>query len=175
MTLLIALSVTLSFAYAQDVKEDKSPTIGIDLGTSNSAVGVVVNGNVEIIPNDQGNRITPSVIAFIEGGGRLVGDGAKNQASSNPKNTIFDVKRLIGRDHSDPSVQADNKLVPYDIISKGNNKPAVQVTIDGAEVAFAPEEISAMILQKMKTTAESYIGQNITDAVITVPAYFNDA
>ena len=174
LTLLIVLSVTLSFACAQDVKEDKAPTIGIDLGTFNSAVGVVVNGNVEIIPNDQGNRITPSVIAFIEGGGRLVGDGAKNQASSNPKNTIFDVKRLIGRDYSDPSVQADKKLVPYDIISKGNNKPAVQVTIGGDEVAFAPEEISAMVLQKMKATAESYIGQNITDAVITVPAYFND-
>lgn len=89
-------------------------------------------------------------------------------------NTIFDVKRLIGRDYSDPSVQADKKLVPYDIISKGNNKPAVQVTIGGDEVAFAPEEISAMVLQKMKATAESYIGQNITDAVITVPAYFND-
>ena len=172
MLTLIVILVTLSCAQA--VKEHKAPTIGIDLGTSNSAVGVAVNGNVEIIPNDQGNRITPSVIAFIEGGGRLVGDGAKNQASNNPQNTVFDVKRLIGRGYSDSSVQADQKLVPYDIISKGNNKPAVQVTIDGSEVAFAPEEISAMVLQKMKATAESYIGQNITDAVITVPAYFND-
>lgn len=174
MALLVGLSYSFVQASSENTSKDKAPTIGIDLGTTYSCVGVVKNGNVEIIANDQGNRITPSYVAFVEGGGRLVGDGAKNQASINPENTIFDVKRLIGRDYSDASVQSDKRLVPYDIVSNGNNKPVVQVTVDGKEVTFAPEELSAMVLQKMKQTAESYTGQNITDAVVTVPAYFND-
>ena len=110
-------------------------------------------------------------------GGRLVGDAAKNQATVNVEITIFDVKRLIGRQYSDASVQADKKLVPYDIVpdSKNSDKPVVQVEIGGTKQNFAPEEISAMILQKMKTTAENYLGEDVKDAVITVPAYFNDA
>lgn len=148
--------------------------IGIDLGTTYSCVGVFKNGRVEIIANDQGNRITPSYVAFMEVGDRLVGDAAKNQATINPENTVFDVKRLIGRNYSDKSVQADKKLVPYAIVSD-NNKPVVQVTVGGKTSKFAPEEVSAMILGKMKTTAETFLGKEINDAVVTVPAYFNDA
>merc|ERR1719446_1348958 len=148
--------------------------IGIDLGTTYSCVGVFKNGRVEIIANDQGNRITPSYVAFVEGGERLVGDAAKNQATINPENTVFDVKRLIGRNYSDKSVQADKKLVPYEIVSD-NNKPMVEVTQGGSTNDFAPEEISAMILGKMKVTAETFLGKEINDAVVTVPAYFNDA
>ena len=148
--------------------------IGIDLGTTYSCVGVFKNGRVEIIANDQGNRITPSYVAFMEGGERLVGDAAKNQATINPEQTIFDVKRLIGRKYSDKSVQADKKLVPYDIVSD-KDKPMIQVTQDGKKTSYAPEEISAMILQKMKLTAETFLGKQIKHAVVTVPAYFNDA
>jgi len=148
--------------------------IGIDLGTTYSCVGVFKNGRVEIIANDQGNRITPSYVAFVDGGDRLVGDAAKNQATINPENTVFDVKRLIGRNYSDKSVQADKKLVPYGIVSDGN-KPMVSVTVDGKNLKFAPEEVSAMILQKMKLTAETFLGKEIKHAVVTVPAYFNDA
>lgn len=148
--------------------------IGIDLGTTYSCVGVFKNGRVEIIANDQGNRITPSYVAFLDGGDRLVGDAAKNQATINPENTIFDVKRLIGRNYSDKSVQADKKLVPYGIVSD-NNKPMVQVKVGDNIQKFAPEEVSAMILGKMKTTAETFLGKEINDAVVTVPAYFNDA
>merc|ERR1719353_1432657 len=143
--------------------------IGIDLGTTYSCVGVFKNGRVEIISNDQGNRITPSYVAFTDGE-RLVGDAAKNQATINPEKTVFDVKRLIGRKFTDKSVQADKKLVPYAIVSK-DEKPYVQVDSQ----SFAPEEISAMILTKMKTTAEIFLGKEIEHAVVTVPAYFNDA
>jgi len=149
--------------------------IGIDLGTTYSCVGVFKNGRVEIIANDQGNRITPSYVAFLENGERLVGDAAKNQATINPENTVFDVKRLIGRQFSDKSVQADKKLVPYKIVADKGGKPAVEVTVAGKVSRFAPEEISAMILQKMKTTAETFLGKEINHAVVTVPAYFNDA
>jgi len=149
--------------------------IGIDLGTTYSCVGVFKNGRVEIIANDQGNRITPSYVAFMENGERLVGDAAKNQATINPENTIFDVKRLIGRQFSDKSVQADKKLVPYKIVADKGGKPAVEVSVAGKVSRFAPEEISAMILQKMKTTAETFLGKEINHAVVTVPAYFNDA
>jgi len=142
--------------------------IGIDLGTTYSCVGVFKNGRVEIIANDQGNRITPSYVAFTDD--RLVGDAAKNQATINPEKTIFDVKRLIGRKFNDKSVQADKKLVPYEIVDK-DSKPYVKVGSD----TFAPEEISAMILQKMKVTAETFLGKEIENAVVTVPAYFNDA
>jgi len=148
--------------------------IGIDLGTTYSCVGIYKNGKVNIIQNDQGNLITPSYVAFMENGERLVGDAAKNQATINPENTVFDVKRLIGRNFSDKSVQADKKLVPYKIVSD-QNKPMVEVTVDGKQQKFAPEEVSAMILQKMKTTAEAYLGEEVKNAVITVPAYFNDA
>ena len=148
--------------------------IGIDLGTTYSCVGVFKNGRVEIIANDQGNRITPSYVAFMDGGERLVGDAAKNQATINPEMTIFDVKRLIGRKFSDKSVQSDKKLVPYEIISD-KDKPMIQVTQDGKTTNYAPEEISAMILQKMKLTAEIFLGKQIKNAVVTVPAYFNDA
>ena len=148
--------------------------IGIDLGTTYSCVGVFKNGRVEIIANDQGNRITPSYVAFMEGGERLVGDAAKNQATINPEQTVFDVKRLIGRKYSDKSVQADKKLVPYAIVSD-KDKPMIQVTQDGKTTSYAPEEISAMILQKMKLTAETFLGKQIKHAVVTVPAYFNDA
>ncbi len=149
--------------------------IGIDLGTTYSCVGVAKNGKVEIIPNDQGNRITPSYVAFLDNGNRLVGDAAKNQATINPEATIFDVKRLIGRDYSDQTVQADKKLVPYAIVAGKNNKPMVEVKINEKTTRFAPEEVSAMVLGKMKSTAESFLGKEIKDAVVTVPAYFNDA
>uniref|UniRef100_A0A7S1BXC5 Uncharacterized protein n=2 Tax=Corethron hystrix TaxID=216773 RepID=A0A7S1BXC5_9STRA len=166
-----ALALPLG-AFADDA-EKIDTVIGIDLGTTYSCVGVFKNGKVEIIANDQGNRITPSYVAFTDGE-RLVGDAAKNQATINPENTVFDVKRLIGRKYSDKSVQADKKLVPYGIVSD-KGKPAVQVTQEGKLVSFAPEEVSAMILQKMKLTAETFLGKEINNAVVTVPAYFNDA
>jgi len=149
------------------------PVIGIDLGTTYSCVGVFKNGKVEIIPNEQGNRITPSYVAFTEDE-RLVGDAAKNQAALNPQNTIFDVKRLIGRTFDDPNVQRDSKLLPYKIINK-DNKPYIEVTVKGEKKVFSPEEISGMVLQKMKQIAEAYLGQPVKNAVVTVPAYFNDA
>ncbi len=169
----MALVASPLSAFAEE--EAKMGTvIGIDLGTTYSCVGVFKNGRVEIIANDQGNRITPSYVAFLDGGDRLVGDAAKNQATINPENTVFDVKRLIGRNYSDKSVQADKKLVPYAIVSD-NNKPMVQVKVGDSMQKFAPEEVSAMILGKMKTTAETFLGKEINDAVVTVPAYFNDA
>jgi endoplasmic reticulum chaperone BiP len=122
----------------------------------------------------QGNRITPSYVAWTEEGERLIGDAAKNQATINPENTVFDVKRLIGRKFSDKSVQADKKLVPYKIVSK-DDKPYVEILIEGKPRQFSPEEVSAMILVKMKEIAEAYLGQSIHHAVVTVPAYFNDA
>jgi len=169
----LALAASTFTAFAQD-DDGPGTTIGIDLGTTYSCVGVFKNGRVEIIANDQGNRITPSYVAFVEGGERLVGDAAKNQATINPENTVFDVKRLIGRKYTDKSVQADKKLVPYDIISD-NNKPQVSVDTGSGPQKYAPEEISAMILGKMKLTAETFLGKEINDAVVTVPAYFNDA
>jgi len=169
----LALAASSFSAFAQD-DDGPGTTIGIDLGTTYSCVGVFKNGRVEIIANDQGNRITPSYVAFVEGGERLVGDAAKNQATINPENTVFDVKRLIGRNYSDKSVQADKKLVPYDIVSD-NNKPQVAVDTGSGVQKYAPEEISAMILGKMKLTAETFLGKEINDAVVTVPAYFNDA
>jgi heat shock protein 5 len=134
---------------------------------------VYSDGRVNIIPNDQGNRITPSYVAFSEGE-RLIGDAAKNQASLNPENTVFDVKRLIGRAFADKEVQADKKMFPFDIVDK-NTKPTIEVDIKGAKKQFSPEEISAMILTKMKETAEAFLGKEIVNAVVTVPAYFNDA
>jgi len=154
--------------------ESVGTVIGIDLGTTYSCVGVFKNGRVEIIANDQGNRITPSYVAWDENDERLVGDAAKNQATVNPEQTVFDVKRLIGRKFTDKSVQADKKLFPFELIDK-EGKPSVQVVLKGEKKDFAPEEVSAMILQKMKTIAENYLGSPVKNAVVTVPAYFNDA
>ncbi|EDO44530.1 predicted protein [Nematostella vectensis] len=151
----------------------KAPAIGIDLGTTYSCVGVFQNGKVEIIANDQGNRTTPSYVGFTDTE-RLVGDAAKNQVALNPENTIFDAKRLIGRRYDDATVQSDMKLWPFKIISD-NNKPKIQVEYKGERKTFAAEEISSMVLGKMKETAEAYLGQKVTSAVITVPAYFNDS
>mmetsp|Transcript_1519 Transcript_1519/g.2880 ORF Transcript_1519/g.2880 Transcript_1519/m.2880 type:complete len:491 (-) Transcript_1519:283-1755(-) len=169
-----ALALPFAPAALADEADAIGTTIGIDLGTTYSCVGVFKNGRVEIMANDQGNRITPSYVAFMDNGDRLVGDAAKNQATINPANTVFDVKRLIGRNFSDKSVQADKKLVPYNIVSD-KNKPMVEVSQDGTTSKFAPEEVSAMILAKMKSTAETFLGKDINDAVVTVPAYFNDA
>merc|ERR1719446_658828 len=154
--------------------EPLGTVIGIDLGTTYSCVGVFKNGRVEIIANDQGNRITPSYVAWTEEGERMIGDAAKNQATINPENTVFDVKRLIGRKFNDKSVQADKKLFPFKIVAKGD-KPYVEVDLEGKGRQFAPEEISAMVLVKMKEIAEAFMGKEIQHAVVTVPAYFNDA
>lgn len=148
--------------------------IGIDLGTTYSCVGVFQNGRAEIIANDQGNRTTPSYVAFTDEE-RLIGDGAKNQASMNPKNTVHDAKRLLGRTYDDDKVQDDKKLWTFDVVNDGNNKPKVKVEYKGETTEFYAEEISAMVLTKMKEIAEAYLGQEIKDAVVTVPAYFGDA
>lgn len=148
--------------------------VGIDLGTSCSCVGVWRDGRVEIIANDQGNRVTPSYVAF-NNNERLIGDAAKNQASMNPKNTIYDAKRMIGRKFSDKVVQNDIKLWPYTVKPDQSDKPLIEVDYMDEKKSLHPEEISAMILTKMKETAEAFIGEKVTKAVITVPAYFNDA
>ena len=148
--------------------------IGIDLGTTYSCVGVWQNNNVEIIANDQGNRTTPSYVAFTETE-RLLGNAAKSQCTQNPVNTVFDAKRLIGRNFNDELVQSDIKHFPYEVIPNKDGKPAIKVDYKGEEKVFQPEEISSMVLIKMKEIAEAFIGSTVTDAVITVPAYFNDA
>lgn len=150
------------------------PSIGIDLGTTYSCVGVWQNDRVEIIANDQGNRTTPSYVAFTDNE-RLIGDAAKNQVAINPANTVFDAKRLIGRRFSDSSVQSDLKHFSFKVIQKDGDKPFVQVMYKGQQKTFSPEEVSAMILTKMKDVAESYLGKPINSAVVTVPAYFNDS
>ncbi|KAK8847275.1 Hsp70 chaperone [Tritrichomonas musculus] len=147
--------------------------IGIDLGTTYSCVGVFRHNRVDIIANDMGNRTTPSYVAFTDDE-RLVGESAKNQASLNPTNTVFDSKRMIGRKFSDPIVQSDIKHWPFKVIQGDSDKPQIEVQWKGQTKQFYPEEISAMILGKMKEVAETQLTQKITDAVVTVPAYFND-
>jgi len=149
------------------------PAIGIDLGTTYSCVGVFQNGRCEIIANDQGARTTPSYVAFNDTE-RLIGPAAKNQASMNPANTVFDAKRLIGRQYADPAVQSDKKHWPFAVADVGG-KPKIEVEYKGEAKQFWPEEVSSMVLTKMKETAEAYLGQPVSEAVITVPAYFNDA
>jgi len=185
--LFVTLLVAFALCNAEEKKEEAEPkkkskdkeslgtVIGIDLGTTYSCVGVFKNGRVEIIPNDQGNRITPSYVAFTAEGERLIGDAAKNQLTSNPENTVFDAKRLIGREWSDKSVQHDQKFFPFKLIEMGK-KPHIQVEVkEGEKKSFAAEEISAMVLVKMKEIAEAYLSKKVTHAVVTVPAYFNDA
>ena len=151
-----------------------APAIGIDLGTTYSCVAVWQNDRVEILANDQGNRTTPSYVAYTSEE-RLVGDAAKNQAASNPANTVFDAKRLLGRKINDPTVVSDRKHWPFTVKAGTADKPMIEVEWKGQPHTFAAEEISAAVLQKMKATAESYLGQTVKDAVITVPAYFNDS
>lgn len=147
--------------------------IGIDLGTTYSCVAVFQHGQVEIIANDQGNRVTPSYVAFTDTE-RLIGDPAKSQIAMNPTNTVFDAKRLIGRRYTDATVQSDMQHWPFEVINDGS-KPKIQVSYKGEKRRFAPEEISSMIVAKMKTTAEAYLGEKVADAVVTVPAHFNDS
>ena len=149
--------------------------IGIDLGTTYSCVGVYQHNKVEIIANEQGNRTTPSYIAFNDGNERLIGESAKNQMSLNPLNTIYDVKRLIGRRFNEEVVQKDIAKFPFKVVNGFNDNPQIQLTFAGNTKCFTPEEISSMILGKMKEIAETYLGQKVINAVVTVPAYFNDA
>ncbi|CAL5352970.1 unnamed protein product [Camellia sinensis] len=156
------------------VGKGERPAIGIDLGTTYSRVGVSQHDRVEIIANDQGNRMTPSYVAFTDTE-HLIGDAAKNQVAMNPTNTIFDAKRLIGRRYSDASVQSNIKLWLFKIIAGPGDKPMIVVSYKGEEKQFAAEEISSMVLIKMKEIAEAYLGTTIKNAVVTVPAYFNDS
>src|SRR5512135_2446704 len=148
-----------------------SKPIGIDLGTTNSCVAIMEGGEPKVIANVEGARTTPSVVAFTETGERLVGQIAKSQAITNPTNTVFSIKRLIGRKFEDPEVQRDTKILPYKIVRADNGDGHVEIR----GRTYSPAEISAMILTKMKQTAEEYLGEKVTEAVITVPAYFNDA
>mmetsp|Transcript_60627 Transcript_60627/g.153720 ORF Transcript_60627/g.153720 Transcript_60627/m.153720 type:complete len:528 (-) Transcript_60627:114-1697(-) len=160
----------------QKKQEKKCNAVGIDLGTTYSCVGIYRDGEVQIIANDQGNRTTPSYVAWTDEE-RLLGDAAKNQVASNPTNTVFDAKRLIGRRFDDPIVQADLKLWPFTVVSDGSadDKPLIEVWYQSVKKQYHPEEVSSMVLTKMKQTAESFLGTRIREAVITVPAYFNDS
>ncbi|EAU29627.1 heat shock 70 kDa protein [Aspergillus terreus NIH2624] len=151
-----------------------APAVGIDLGTTYSCVGIFRDDRIEIIANDQGNRTTPSFVAFTDTE-RLIGDAAKNQVAMNPHNTVFDAKRLIGRRFDDAEVQADMKHWPFKVEKDSAGKPVIKVEFKGEEKTFTPEEISSMVLTKMRETAESYLGGTVNNAVITVPAYFNDS
>ncbi|KAJ1512802.1 ATPase with role in protein import into the ER [Coelomomyces lativittatus] len=173
------LLLTSSSTHAKDEEKDTAnddadgPTIGIDLGTTYSCVGISRGGKVDIIANEIGNRITPSYVAF-SGDDRLVGDAAKNQAPNNPENTIYDAKRILGRPFDDEILKKDIKVFPF-LVKNKNNKPYIRVKAGGKDKDYAPEEISSMVLRKMKTIAEDFLGRPVKNAVITVPAYFNDA
>ncbi|KAJ5093458.1 Heat shock protein 70 family [Penicillium angulare] len=175
LVLIAPMALFSSPAQAQstDAAEEYGNVIGIDLGTTYSCVGVMQNGKVEILVNDQGNRITPSYVAFTDEE-RLVGDAAKNQYAANPTRTVFDIKRLIGRKFDDKDTQKDAKHFPFKLVNK-DGKPQVKVDVNNSPRTFTPEEVSAMILGKMKEIAEGYLGKTVTHAVVTVPAYFNDA
>lgn len=153
---------------------DYEGCIGIDLGSSNSCVAVWENGQTVVVTNDQGERTTPSVVAFTDQE-KLVGNAAQNQIAMNPENTIFNVKRIIGRKFNDPVVQDFIKTIPYKIVNNGRNRPQIKAKYKGEEMSFSPEEISALVLTKMKETAETYLGKKVKKAVITCPAYFNDS
>ncbi|PNX93109.1 heat shock cognate 70 kDa, partial [Trifolium pratense] len=148
--------------------------IGIDLGTTYSCVGVWHHDSVQIITNDHGNRTTPSYVAFTDSE-RLIGDAAKSQVIRNPINTVFDAKRLIGRRFSDASVQSDTKLWPFKVIAGPGDKPIIVVSYKNEEKQLTAEEISSMVLIKMREIAEAYLGSTVKDVVVTVPAYFNDS
>jgi heat shock protein 1/8 len=150
------------------------PVIGIDLGTTYSCVGIWQNDRVEIIASDSGARTVPSMVTFTDTE-RLIGDASKSAAAAYPRSTIFDAKRMIGREFTDPVLQADLKHFPYDVIADEKGRPQICVDTRDGQKKFSPEEVSAMVLQKMKTIAEAYLGQSVRDAVITVPAYFNDS
>eukprot|EP00003_Mantamonas_plastica_P016929 TRINITY_DN2833_c1_g2_i1.p1 TRINITY_DN2833_c1_g2~~TRINITY_DN2833_c1_g2_i1.p1 ORF type:complete len:711 (+),score=336.32 TRINITY_DN2833_c1_g2_i1:47-2179(+) len=174
---LLAISVVAAEEKKEeknDAKEKIGTVIGIDLGTTFSCVGVQRNGKVEIFENDQGSRTTPSYVAFTPEGARLVGEAAKNQGPLNPTNTIYDVKRLIGRNYKERSVQADIKQFPFTVISKAG-QPHIQVEFKGKKETFACQQISAMVLKHMKEIAEAKLDEEVKYAVVTVPAYFNDA
>ena len=173
MIKILVLTILLALAFTEEEKYE-CPIIGIDLGTTYSCVGIFKNGQVEVIPNELGNRITPSVVAFTNEE-RLIGEAAKNQATVNPTRTLYDVKRLIGRKYGDKTVQYDKKYLPYEIVDK-DGKPYIKVPeVKGETKVFAPEEISAMVLTKMKEIAESYSGKKIKNAIVTVPAYFDNS
>ncbi|KAE8149517.1 putative ER Hsp70 chaperone BiP [Aspergillus avenaceus] len=175
--LLVFIAPLAFFGTAAQAQEDGvdsyGTVVGIDLGTTYSCVGVMQNGKVEILANDQGNRITPSYVAFTDEE-RLVGDAAKNQYAANPTRTIFDIKRLIGRKFDDKDIQKDAKNFPFKVVNK-DGKPIVKIDVNKTPKTFTPEEVSAMVLGKMKEVAEGYLGKKVTHAVVTVPAYFNDA
>jgi len=173
LILLVAFIASVIADTGSKKKEIEGPVIGIDLGTTYSCVGIFKNGRVEIIPNELGNRITPSFVAFTDDE-KLVGEAAKNQAAQNPLRSVYVVKRLIGRNFDDKEVQRDLKYLPYKVASK-QGKPYIQVDTKDGVKQLSPEEVSAMILVKMKEVAEAYLGREVKYAVVTVPAYFNDA
>ena len=167
--IVIALIALAAVALAED--ESLGNVIGIDLGTTYSCVGVYRKGQVEIIPNEQGNRITPSYVAWDDKE-RMIGDAAKNQATINPERTVFDVKRMIGRKFDDPSVQKDRKMWPFHVLDK-KGKPVIKVVTNNGDKEFSPEEISAMVLSKMKQIAESYLGEEVKNAVISYKSCYH--
>ena len=174
MLMMLFVCVALVAANASDKKKEiEGPVIGIDLGTTYSCVGIFKNGRVEIIPNELGNRITPSQVAFSDDE-KLVGEAAKNQITSNPERSVYVVKRLIGRNFADKEVQRDMKYLSYKVVDKGG-KPYIKIETTAGVKQLSPEEVSAMILVKMKEVAEAYLGKEVKYAVVTVPAYFNDA
>ena len=172
-----SVCLQVAFFRARERKSEESMSelaVGIDLGTTNSCVGIYRHHRVDIIPNESGHRTTPSQVAFTSED-RVVGDAAKNQAAQNYQNTIYGAKRLIGRRFSDPTVQADIKTWPFKVVKDSDDRPNIEVTYQGETKTFYPEEISAMVLADIKKTAETFLGNKVQSAVITVPAYFNDS